>query len=331
MARFLLRRLGSMLLVLFLVLTAMFVLLHLAPSSPVNALPPAVAADPAAVAAYKAAHGLDQPLLVQYLVYLKGVVTGDLGTSIYDGTPVFDQIASHLPVSLELGALAALVSMVPGFLLGAWTALHKGDKIDSAVRVFTVLSLSVPAYWLAVVSLVLLGQRFPQLLPSAGGFIHLTDDPAANLQVMILPAIVLGLSTFALVARSLRASLVDVLDSDYVAFARGMGMRQRTLLSKVAVRNAVIPTLTIMGVLLGSLVSGTVLVESVFQIPGLGQLMVTAFLRQDYSLALGASIVTASIFLLLNLVVDALYYVVDPRVRMQLESGRSRGLRPVPA
>lgn len=328
MVRFLLRRLGSMLLVLYVMLTAMFVLLHLAPSSPVNSLPPAVAADPAARAAYEASLGLDQPLIVQYFSYLKGIVTGDLGTSLYDGTSVSSQIASHLPVSIELGLLAALVSVVPGFLLGAWTAVHQGDKLDSSARVFTVLTLSVPAYWLAVVSIVLIGQQFPQLLPSAGGFVKFTDDPAANLQVMILPAIVLGMSTFALVARSLRASLVDVLGSDYVRFARGMGMTPRALLGKVAVRNAVIPTLTIMGVLLGGLISGTVLVESVFQIPGLGQLMVTAFLRQDYPLALGASIATAFIFLLLNLVVDALYYVVDPRVRQQLASS-SRAAKPV--
>lgn len=322
MLRFILKRAGSLLVVLYLMVTAMFFLLRLAPSSPVNSLPPAVQADPVARAAYEAALGLDQPLLVQYVTYLKGLVTGDLGNSLYDGTPVATQIINHLPISLELGLLAAVFSMLPGFLLGAWSALHHGEKGDAVGRVFTVLSFSVPAYWLAVVSLVVIGQSFPQFLPTAGGFVEFTDDPLANLQVMVLPAIVLGLSTFALVARSLRASLVDVLGSDYVAFARGMGMSQRRLMGKVAVRNAVIPTLTIMGVLLASLMSGTVLVESVFQIPGLGQLMVTAFLRQDFPLALGASIATGVVFLLLNLIVDALYYIVDPRVRQQLTQRR---------
>jgi peptide/nickel transport system permease protein len=326
-ARFLLRRGASVLLVLFLMISAMFVLLRLAPGSPVNSLPPAVAADPTARAAYEAALGLDQPLLVQYLDYLRGLATGDLGTSLYDGTSVSAQIASHLPVSLELGLLAAIFAMIPGFLLGAWTALHHGDRVDGSARILTILSLSLPAYWLAVVSLVVVGQQFPQFLPSAGGFVPFQEDPVANLQVMVLPALVLGLSTFALVARSLRASLVDVLGSDYVTFARGMGMTRRQLLRKVAVRNAVIPTLTIMGVLLAGLVSGTVLVESVYQIPGLGQLMVTAFLRQDYPLALGASITTGALFLLLNLVVDTLYYVVDPRVRADMLTAQER--RPV--
>lgn len=335
MLRFLLKRIVSLLLVMFLLVSAMFIALHLAPTSPVNSLPAAVAADPVARAAYEAKLGLNQPLIVQYLTYLKDLLTGNMGVSLYDDTSVSSQIASHLPVSLELGGLAALFSMLPGFLLGAWTALHRGDKIDSSARIFTVLSLSLPAYWLAVVSLVVVGQAFPQLLPSAGGYVPFLDDPAANLQVMILPALVLGLSTFALVARSLRASLVDVLGSDYVSFARGMGMSQYRLMGRVAVRNAVIPTLTIMGVLLGGLISGTVLIEGVFQIPGLGQLMVTSFLRADYPLALGCSIATAFIFLLLNLVVDTLYYVVDPRVRMQLSTDpmrlslRRRRLAPV--
>ncbi len=217
--------------------------------------------------------------------------------------------------STALAAMPALLAMVPGFLLGCWTATRRGSWSDGAVRVVTVLSFSVPAYWLAVLSLVFIGQRYPDMLPTAGGFVRFTEDPIANLKVMLLPALVLGLSTFALVVRSIRAALIDVLSFDYVAFATAMGMPQRQMMKRIAIRNAIIPTLTVVGVLLGGLVSGTVLVESVFQIPGLGQLMVTAFLRQDYPLALGCSVFTAMIFLGLNLVVDALYFVVDPRTR----------------
>lgn len=315
MLEFMLKRLRNALVVLWLVVTGMFFLLHLAPGSPVNSLPPAVAADPLARAAYEAEHGLDQNIFIQYFDYLFGLLRGDLGNSLYDGTSVLDQIASHLPVSLELGALAALLAMFPGFLLGCWTATQRGTWRDGLVRVVTVLSFSVPAYWLAVLCLVFIGQRYPDMLPSAGGFVRFTDDPVANLKVMLLPAMVLGLSTFALVVRSIRAALIDVLSFDYVAFATAMGMPRRLMMKRIAIRNAIIPTLTVIGVLLGGLVSGTVLVESVFQIPGLGQLMVTAFLRQDYPLALGCSVFTAVIFLGLNLVVDALYFVVDPRTR----------------
>lgn len=318
---FMMKRLLNAVFVLWLVVTGMFFLLHLAPGSPVNSLPPAVAADPVARAAYEAQLGLDQGLLTQYLDYIVGLLKGNLGNSLYDGTTVSSQIASHLPVSLELGALAALFAMLPGFIIGCWTATQRGTWRDSAVRVLTVISFSVPAYWLAVLCLIVVGQRYPDLLPSAGGFVRFMDDPAANLKVMLLPALVLGLSTFALVVRSIRAALIDVLAFDYVAFATAMGMPRRLMMRRIAVRNAIIPTLTVIGVLLGGLVSGTVLVESVFQIPGLGQLMVTAFLRQDYPLAMGCSVFTAIIFLGLNLVVDALYFVVDPRTR-RAPSGR---------
>lgn len=315
MLRFLGRRLVNLVLVLFFVVSGMFFALHLMPGSPVNSLPPAIAADPVARTAYAESLGLNDPLLVQYWNFLVRLIQLDFGVSIYDGTRVIDQIGAHLPVSMELGVLAAAGSMIPGLALGVWTAMRLGAAVDAAIRVFTVLALSVPAYWLAVLALVFVGRRFPQLLPSAGGYVPFTEDAAANLQVMLLPSLVLGLSTFALVARSLRAALADVLSFDYITFAQGMGMRRRVMMSRIAVRNAIIPTLTVMGVLLGGLISGTVLIESVFQIPGLGQLMVTAFLRQDYPLALGCAVFTTALFLLLNLVVDALYHVIDPRIK----------------
>ncbi len=315
MFEFMVKRLLNALLVLWLVVTGMFFLLRLAPGSPVNSLPPAVAADPLARAAYEAQLGLDKNIFIQYFDFLVNLLTGDLGNSLFDGRSVLSQISAHLPISLELGALAAVMAMIPGFFLGCWTATKRGTWQDGMVRVLTVLSFSVPAYWLAVLCLIFIGQSFPDMLPSAGGFVRFTEEPVTNLKVMLLPALVLGLSTFALVVRSIRAALADVLSFDYVAFATAMGMSQGLMMRRIAVRNAIIPTLTVVGVLLGGLVSGTVLVESVFQIPGLGQLMVTAFVRQDYPLALGCSVFTAAIFLGLNLVVDALYFVVDPRTR----------------
>lgn len=314
MLSFVLRRLVGVAVMLVVVITGMFALLHLSPVSPVSSLPPAVAADPAARAAVEERLGLDQPLLVQYRDYMGGLLRGDMGTSLYDGSSVADQIAAALPASLELGSLAALFALIPGLALGAWAARRHGRAVDGGARVLTVIALSVPSYWLAVVCLVVVGERFPDLLPNAGGFTPFSEDPIANLQVMLLPAVVLGLPTFALVARSLRSSLIEVLSFDYVTFARANGMAERSIMRRIALRNAFIPTLTIMGMLIGGLVAGTVLVENVFQLPGLGQLLVTAFVRQDYPLALGACITTATIFLLLNLVVDVLHVLVDPRI-----------------
>lgn len=318
------QRLINMVVVLFAVVTVMFFLLHLAPASPVNQLPPTLAADPQAVAAYKASLGLNHNLFVQYWNYLSGLFKGDFGRSLYDHSSVLTLIAHSLPISLELGAYAAIGSMIPGVALGVWTAMRHGDWADSAMRIFTVLTLSVPAYWLAVLAMVFVGSRYPQLLPSAGGFISFSDDPGANLQVMFLPALVLGLGTFAFIARSLRSALVEVLSFDYVSFAAAMGMPRRTIMRRIAVRNGVIPTLTVMGVMMGTLISGTVLIESIFAIPGMGHLMVTAFLRGDYPIALGCSIITAIIFLGLNLIVDLLYYVVDPRIRARMPARRTR-------
>ncbi|HSA53322.1 MAG TPA: ABC transporter permease [Yinghuangia sp.] len=316
MAVYILRRALGVLVVMFAVVTAMFLLLHASPVSPVNQLAPQVAADPAARAAVEHRMGLDRPLVVQYADYIGGLPTGDFGVSLYDGSPVADQVGRALPVSLELGFLAALVAGVPAVVLGTWSALRQGRAVDRVTRVVTVVAMSLPGYWLAVVLLVTVDN--PDYLPGAGGFVRFSDDPVRNVQVLLLPAVVLGLAAFAMITRSLRGGLVEAYASDHVAFARAMGATPMQVLRRVALRGAVVPTLTVAGVLIGGLLSGTVLVENVFQIPGLGQLMVTAFQREDYQLALGGCVATAAIFLVLNLLVDVLYLVVDPRTRQGL-------------
>lgn len=321
MTGYVLRRLLALVATVLVALTAMFGLLHASPSSPVNSLPPAVAADPEARAAFLADRGLDRPLVVQYAGYLGDVATGDLGTSLYDGSSVAGSIAATAPVSMELGLLAALVAIVPGALVGITAARHHGRAPDAAARLATLLAISIPSYWLAVLCLVVVGERAPDLLPDAGGFTPFGEDPAANLRVMVLPAVVLGLAGFAMVARSLRTSLVEILDGDDVRFARSLGMPERQVVRRIALRNAAPSAVTVVGLLLGGLVSGTVLVENVFQIPGLGQLMVTAFTRDDYPLALGTALATAVVFLGLNLVVDLVLHAVDPRARRRALAG----------
>lgn len=318
MTRYLIRRLLILAVTILVAVTAMFGLLHASPSSPVNNLPPAVAADPEIRAAIMAEKGLDQPLVVQYGRYLRDLATGDLGNSLYDGSSVWESIAATAPVSFELGALATLMAVIPGIALGIASARRHGRPFDGASRLVTVLAISVPSYWLAVLCLVMVGERYPDLLPQAGGFTAFRDDPVANLQALVLPALVLGLAAFAMVARSLRTSLVEVYEGDDVRFARAMGMSERHILSRIALRNAAPSTITVAGLIIGGLVSGTVLVENVFQLPGLGQLMVLAFVRQDYPLALGTALATAVIFLGLNLAVDVAVVAFDPRARRRL-------------
>jgi peptide/nickel transport system permease protein len=315
MTNYLMRRVLGVVVVMFAVVTGMFLLLHASPVSPVNQLAPQVAADPVARAAVEHRMGLDRPLATQYLDYVGGVLHGDFGTSLYDGSSVADQIARALPVSLELGLLAAVFALIPATVLGVWSVLRRGGVVDHGTRVLSVVAMSLPGYWLAVVTIVVVGDSQPDLLPGAGGFVTFSEDPATNLTVLVLPAIVLALATFAMLTRSLRGGLADAMASDHVLFARAMGGSRLLTLRRVALRGAIVPTLTVAGVLIGGLLSGTVLVENVFQIPGIGQLMVTAFQRQDYPLALGACIATSAIFLVLNLVVDLLYPLVDPRTR----------------
>lgn len=324
MTRYLARRLLILAITILVAVTAMFGLLHASPSSPVNNLPPAVAADPEIRAAVTAEKGLDRPLVVQYGRYLGDLATGNLGNSLYDGSSVWQSIAATAPVSFELGFMATVMAVIPGIAVGIASARRHGRPFDGGSRLVTVLAISVPSYWLAVLCLVMVGERFPGLLPRAGGFPGFLDDPVGNLQAIVLPALVLGLAAFAMVARSLRTSLVEIYDGDDVRFARAMGMSERHILTRIALRNAAPSTITVAGLLIGGLVSGTVLVENVFQLPGLGQLMVLAFVRQDYPLALGTALATAVVFLGLNLAVDVAVVAFDPRTRQRMAQARKK-------
>jgi peptide/nickel transport system permease protein len=312
---YLLRRVLALAVTVLLALTMMFFLLHASPGSPVDSMGAQVAADPEAREAISEAQGLDRPLLEQYGDYLGGLVRGDLGTSVYDGSSVASTIAAAAPVSAELGILAITVTIVPGLAAGVIAARRHGRAADGAVRVITLLAVSVPSYWLAVLCLIWVGERYPDLLPNAGGFIPFSEDPVANLQVMILPAVVVGLSGFAIVARSVRTALLDAYGTDEVRFGRASGLPERDVTRRLALRRAAPPSLAVAGLVVGGLLTGTVLVENVFQIPGMGSLMVTAFTRDDYPLALGCALVTAIVLLSVNLVVDVVLHLLDPRTR----------------
>lgn len=315
MIRYLVRRLLALAVTVLLALTMMFFLLHASPGSPVDSMGAAVAADPAAREAVTEAQGLDRPLLAQYGAYLGGLARGDLGTSIYDGSSVTTTIAAAAPVSAELGLLAITVTLVPGLAAGVAAARRHGRAADGIVRVITLLAVSIPSYWLAVLCLIWVGARFPDLLPNAGGFIPFTEDPIGNLKVMILPAFVVGLAGFAIVARSVRSALLDAYGADEVRYGRAAGLPERDITRRLALRRAAPPSLAVLGLVVGGLLTGTVLVENVFQLPGLGQLMVTAFTRDDYPLALGCALVTAVVLLTVNLVVDVALHLLDPRTR----------------
>ena len=218
-------------------------------------------------------------------------------------------------MSLELGLLATVLVILPGLGLGVLAAKRRGRPADVGVSMASLVAVSAPSYWLAVVCLILVGERWPGLVPAAGGDVAFTEDPAANLRTMLLPSLVVGLGAFALVTRAVQASLGPALEEDDATFARACGLSERTVVWRVAGRRAVPGVLSVAGLAVGGLLTGAVLVESVFQLPGLGQLMVTAFTRGDHPLALGGALVTAVVLLGVNLVVDATIVGLDPRHR----------------
>jgi peptide/nickel transport system permease protein len=319
MARYVLKRLVGVVLVLVLVLTLVFFMLHAMPGGPELAYL-GTNPTPEKRAAVMEQLGLDSPLGIQYLTFLRSVFTLDFGASLTTGAPVSELLLDRMPVTLELGLVSFAVWTLIGMVLGALAAARKGGLMDGFVRVGSVVALSVPSFWLGLVLVLVFGLYVPGVLPSSG-WVPFTEDPLENLRSLVLPAVTLGIGAAAVIARTLRSSMITALESDHVAFGRAMGMPERSLLSKLALRNAVIPTLTVIGMMLGSFIGGSVLVENVFNVPGIGQLIVTSFVSHDYPVAIAATVWTAGTFLVTTLVVDLLYFAINPRIRAQFTVG----------
>ncbi|MEU8249678.1 ABC transporter permease [Nonomuraea sp. NPDC048916] len=313
MASYLLRRVIALLTTVFVVVSLVFVLLRLSPGSPLYTLL-GYSYSEEGRAAVATRLGLDASIPEQYIRYLGRLLGGDLGSSIFSEQPVATLLAQRLPVSLELGLLAAGAWMGVGVAAGAIAALRRGSFADGLVRVVSVVALSVPSFWLGLVCVLVFGVYITGVFPS-GGYVPPADGLAAHLNSLVLPAFVLGLPAFAVVARTLRGSLMEVLDRDYVSFATTMGMRRAELIRRIALRNAAVPLVTVMGLMLGMLVSGAILVENVFGVPGIGQLMVDSFRRQDYPVAVGCCLTVALLYLVTNLLVDLAQLLIDPRIR----------------
>jgi peptide/nickel transport system permease protein len=272
--------------------------------------PDATAAD---VAALRVRLGLDQPLPVQYVIFLARTLVGDLGQSIFLNRPVLQAIAERAEPTLCLTLMAIVLALAIGLPAGICSAVWRGRLADQAALGFAMLLASMPAFWLGL----LLIQRFSVDLgwfPVAGygapgaGFLE-------RMRHLVLPAIVLGLGSSALITRFTRASMLDVLGEDYVRTGRSKGLSEPVIVLKHALRNALIPIVTVIGLAVALLLGGAVVTETVFALPGVGNLVVSAVLRRDYPVIQGALIVIAAIYVLVNLAIDLLYIVIDPRVR----------------
>jgi peptide/nickel transport system permease protein len=312
MAALLLRRVPAAALTLLLVSVLVFALQRLLPGDPALALA-GEDQNPAVIAFLRAKYRLDQPLLTQYWAWLSAFLQGDLGTSIRTQLPIARMVAEKLPVTMELAALSMLLAVALGVPLGVVAALRRGRLADYLVSVFGLLGLSVPSFWLGIM-LILLFSVSLGLLPS-GGHVPFSEDPVGNLKAMAMPAVVLGTASAAILMRHTRSSMLTVLKQDFVRTARAKGLRERIVVVRHALRNGLIPVVTLGTLQFGQLLSGAVLTEQVFGIPGFGKMIVDGVFGRDYAVVQAVVLVSAAFFLLMTILADLLYVALNPRMR----------------
>jgi peptide/nickel transport system permease protein len=312
--RYLRRRLVNGLLVLFALSVLAFALVRLIPGDPVASRLGQSGATPQQIAALRQELGLTGSPVVQYFRWLGHLFTGDFGHSLLNGEAVRAELATRVPVSLELAVIASVIAIAWGVAAGIVSAARRGGPTDGALRGIAFLGMSVPPFVVGTV-MVLLSSLYLPKWPITG-YTRLTDDPVRNLQGLLLPAIALSLPLGAVVCRYTRASLVDVLGNDFLLTARAKGAGEFRLVIVHALRNALVPVVTVSGVQLAGLVGGAVIIEQVFALPGVGSLMVQSISSNDYPMIQGCILVIGAIFVILNLAVDLLYPAIDPRLRV---------------
>ena len=312
MFAFLLRRLASLLPTLILVSMLIFGLQQLLPGDPAKILA-GEDQDPQVIAYLQAKLHLDEPLPVRYGYWVWGVLQGDLGESVRTQLPVLDLILQKLPVTLELAVLAFLVAVLIGIPAGVVSAVARGSAWDHGANLFALWGLSTPNFWLGILLIMLFSVQLGWL--PASGYVSPFEDLAGNLAAMAMPAFVLGNAIAAVLMRHTRSAMLQVMSSDYVRTARAKGLNERTVVIKHALRNALTPIITLGALELGTLLSGAVLTEQVFTIPGFGKLIVDAVFNRDYAVVQGVVLFTATTYILLNLMADLAYFWVNPRLR----------------
>ena len=271
--------------------------------------------DPQVIAYIRDKYRLDDPLPVQYVAWLGQVLRGNLGRSIRTNQPVTEIILQKLPVTVELSLLSIVVAILISIPVGVISAVRKGTAVDYAGTVFALSGLSIPNFWLGIMLILLVSVQW-QLLP-ASGYVPFGDAPLENLKRMIMPAFVLGTGLAAVLMRQMRSSMLEVLKQDYVRTAQAKGLMRRVVVLRHALRNALIPIITILGLQLGGLLSGAVLTEQVFTIPGFGKLVVEAVFNRDYAVVQGIVLITATAYIAINLLVDIGYAVANPRIQVR--------------
>lgn len=312
MVRYILQRFVGMAVVMFLVVTIVFVIVRVTPGDPAAVMlgPDASAQD---IADLRARLGLDQSLVIQYFYYIGQLLKGDLGQSIFLNMPVGAALLDRAEPTFFLTVLSLLIACIIALPVGVYAAYRRGSFVDQAATTVAMLAASIPSFWLGLILMQFFAVRL-NLFPVSG-----YGGPGSSfidrMYHLILPAIALGLVSSALILRFTRASMLDVLGDDYIRTARAKGLIERRVIMKHALKNALIPILTVVGLTAAVLIFGAVVTETVFGLPGVGNLVVSAVLRRDYPVIQGALLVIAGLYVLINFIIDMLYLFVDPRVR----------------
>ena len=306
-------RLLQVLPTIFLVSVLVFALQQLMPGDPAVVLAGEERGDPQVLAQIRAELWLDRPVVVQYFHWIGGVVTGDLGFSWRIRQPVSQLILTKLPVTMQLGGMAFVIAMSIGVPAGILSAVYRNRPLDYVANFVGLAGLSTPNFWLGIMLILLVSVQLGWLPPS--GYVPLTEDWRQSLATTIMPAFVLGNAIAAILMRHTRSAMLTALDQDYVRTARAKGLREFVVVLRHAFRNALVPVVTLGALELGTLLSGAVLTEQVFSIPGFGKLVVDAVFNRDYPVVQGVVLVTAALYIMLNLVADVLYTAINPRLR----------------
>jgi ABC-type dipeptide/oligopeptide/nickel transport system permease component len=308
--RYILRRLLLMIPVAFLVTVAVFVLVRLAPGDPVLGFA-GEERDPATLAAIRKDLGLDQPMPVQYVAWLTHL--GE-GRSFQTKQRVLEAITERLPATLELGLAALVFSVTIALAVGIVSAIKRNSVVDLVSTSVTLAGVSFPSFFLGIVLILLFAYVIPGRIFPPGGYVPLTQDVGDNLRRLVLPAITLATASLAINVRQVRSSLLDVFGHDYMRTARAKGLRERTVIARHALKNALIPVVTLIGIQIGAIIEGAFITETIFSWPGIGRLAVQAIPSQDYPVVQGVVLVSAFSFMFTTLVVDVLYAWLDPRI-----------------
>jgi peptide/nickel transport system permease protein len=318
LASFILRRAGAALIVLFLASILVFVGIRALPGDPALALA-GEENDPVALQQIREKYGLDEPVVVQYVKWLGLALRGDLGESTRTGLDVTPIILERLPITIELALLSVLIGVVLGIGAGVLAAVRRGFVADYTTTSVALVGISIPNFWLGLMLILIFAVNLNWL--PASGYVPFFEDPVENLRHMIMPAFVLGTGLAAVVMRQMRSSMLESLSADYVRTARAKGLSEPVVVGLHALRNSLITVVTLVGLQMGALISGAVVTEQIFVIPGFGRLTIDAIFERDFPLIQGVVLVAAAGYVIINLTVDVLYSLINPRIRVAGRSG----------